>query len=187
MIIFHKKTLGILITSVALASLPIMAFASSILYQLPYQWQNDNGQQTQLNSFRGKPTVMVMAYGACKKICSTSLIRMEQMQTILDQNKLEANFVIVGLDPRNDKPEDWHEYRISRKLNRNNWYFLSGDAKDIKGLAAQLGVNYWLYHDHVMHDFVITLLDKEGNTLSRMLNGGENLEQFLTPALRHPK
>ena len=34
-----------------------------------------------------------------------------------------------------------------------------------------------------MHDFVITLLDKDGNTMRRMLNGGEKLEQFLQPIL----
>lgn len=168
-----------------LAALPLHAHAerSSILYQLPYQWLNDNGQATRLDHFKGKPSILVMSYGACKKVCSTSLMRIEQMQTILDQKKVEANFVIVGLDPVNDKPEDWRAYRKLRKLERENWYFLSGSAGDIKSLAAQLGINYWVYHDHIMHDFLITLLDKEGNTLKRMTNGGENLENFLQPLL----
>ncbi|WMW81753.1 SCO family protein [Undibacterium cyanobacteriorum] len=170
-------------TPAGLTLLPNYANAqpSSLLYQLPYQWLNDNGQATRLDHFKGKPSILVMSYGACKKVCSTSLMRMEQMQTILDQKKVEANFVIVGLDPVNDKPEDWRAYRKLRKLERENWYFLSGNAGDIKSLASQLGINYWVYHDHIMHDFSITLLDREGNTLKRMTNGGENLENFLQP------
>lgn len=185
---FQRRRLlcmALLTLGFALLSHPLAALAESgsILYQLPYQWVNDNGQATRLQHFKGKPSILVMSYGACKKVCSTSLMRMEQMQALLDQNKIEANFVIVGLDPVNDRPEDWRSYRQLRKLERSNWYFLSGSAVDIKSLAAQLGVNYWVYHDHIMHDFVITLLDKDGNTMRRMLNGGDKLEQFLQPIL----
>ena len=161
----------------------IEAYASGLLYQLPLTWQDDMGKSVRLQNFIGKPTVLVMSYGACKKICSTSIFRMEQMQTIIDRNKMDVQFVVVGLDPKNDRPEDWRQFRQDRKLTRINWYFLSGSPNDIKSLAGNLGINYWIYHDHVVHDFVITLLDADGNILQKMVNGGESLDRFLSPAI----
>ncbi|MCH8622468.1 SCO family protein [Undibacterium sp. TS12] len=156
-----------------------MAKASGLLYQLPLHWTTDKSQAVTLNAFSGKPVVLAMAYGACKRICSTTIFRMEQIQTILDQRQVDANFIVVGLDPKSDKPEDWQDFRQMRKLQRHNWSFLSGNPADTKSLAANLGINYWIYHDHVIHDFKITLLDKDGNVVRSMLNAGNSLEEFL--------
>jgi protein SCO1/2 len=153
--------------------------ASGLLYQLPLHWKTDMAQAVTLAAFSGKPVVLAMAYGACKRICSTTIFRMEQIQTILDQRHVDANFIVVGLDPKSDKPEDWQDFRKMRKLERSNRSFLSGNPADTKSLAANLGINYWIYHDHVIHDFMITLLDKDGNVIRNLKNAGSSLEEFL--------
>jgi len=89
------------------------------------------------------------------------------MQVILDQHKIDANFVIIGLDPKSDKPADWRDYRAMRHITRNNWQFLSGSPTGIKDVAGQLGINYWSYHEHILHDFMIVLLDSEGNIIKK--------------------
>lgn len=111
--------------------------------------------------------ILLMSYGARKKICSTSIFRMQQMQTIVDRCKVDVQFVVVGLDPKNDRPKDWRQFSNDRKLNCANWFFLSGSANDIKSLAGNLSVNYWIYQDHVAHDFVIVLLDANGNIVKK--------------------
>ncbi|MFZ6712294.1 SCO family protein [Undibacterium sp. TC9W] len=156
-----------------------VAIASGLLYQLPLQWKTEKTQAVKLATYSGKPMVLAMAYGACKRICSTTIFRMEQIQNILDQRHVDANFIVVGLDPKSDKPEDWQDFRQMRKLQRSNWSFLSGNPADTKSLAGNLGINYWIYHDHVIHDFMITLLDKDGNVIRNMTNAGGNLEEFV--------
>ena len=102
-----------------------------------------------------------MAYGACRRICSTSLRLLEQLQALADERHAKLNIVVVGLDPSQDRPADWAEYRAERKLSRANWQFLSGDEASTRRLANRLGVHYWRYGEHTMHDFRIVLLSAQ--------------------------
>ena len=170
----------------ALAGLLAMAAAQSLaglLYLLPYHWTDSDGRAMTLKQLRGTPTVLTMSYGASKKVCATAILRMEQMQAMANRDKTPLQFVVVGFDASQDTPEDWKELRQARKLNRPNWFFLSGNGRDVKGLAGNLGLNYSINADHVMFDFGITLLDTEGNPLRKMKFADDSLAQFLQPVL----
>jgi cytochrome oxidase Cu insertion factor (SCO1/SenC/PrrC family) len=131
-------------------------------------WLTDQSRPFRLDALSGRATVITMAYGACRRICATSLRIMENLQALADQRGLDLNFVVVGLDPRQDKPADWASFRTERKLTRANWQFLSGDEAATRRIAQQLGVHYWQYDEHVMHDFRIVLLSSTGRLLSSM-------------------
>jgi cytochrome oxidase Cu insertion factor (SCO1/SenC/PrrC family) len=109
-----------------------------------------------------------MAYGACRRICSTSLRILQDVQALADERHLSLNFVVIGLDPAQDKPSDWAAFRAERKLGRPNWVFLSGDAASTALMAQRLGVHYWRYGEHTMHDFKIVLLSPQGQVLRSM-------------------
>ena len=105
--------------------------------------------------------------------------RLEELQALADRDAIKVNFVVVSLDPRSDTPEAWQDYRKWRKLERENWSFLSGNAVNTHALAGQLGISYWMYQDHVVHDFGITLLDAEGNVIRKLKWADSALEGFL--------
>jgi protein SCO1/2 len=159
------------------------AGAAGMLYRLPYPWQDENARSAPLSRFAGKPTVIAMSYGACQKICSTTMRRMEELQQLADRDGLDVNFVVISLDPKSDTPEAWREFRKWRGLTRQNWAFLSGSAGHTRILASYLGIGYWLYDDHVLHDFGITLLDADGNVLRTMKWADTRLEGFLPARL----
>jgi cytochrome oxidase Cu insertion factor (SCO1/SenC/PrrC family) len=73
------------------------------LYRTQGRWSDDQAGPIQLESLRGSFTVLTMAYGACRRICSTSVRLMQSVQALAD-------------------------FRARRKLMRSNWSFLSGDA-----------------------------------------------------------
>jgi protein SCO1/2 len=135
------------------------------VHRLPARWQDDQGQAYELGALHGRWAVMTMAYGACRRICSTSLRLMENLQVLADERGVALDFVVVGLDPAQDKPADWAALRATRKLMRPNWHFLSGDEATTRALAQRLGVRYWRYGDHTMHDFKIVLVTPEGRVL----------------------
>lgn len=150
------------------------------LYRTQGRWSDDQAGPFQLESLRGSFTVLTMAYGACRRICSTSVRLMQSVQALADERRLSLNFVVVGLDPDQDKPEDWADFRAGRKLMRSNWNFLSGDAPSTRQLAAMLGVRYWRYGEHTMHDFKVVLLSPEGR-LVRSLDAFDQSVLLLLP------
>jgi cytochrome oxidase Cu insertion factor (SCO1/SenC/PrrC family) len=145
----------------ALAARPARALNPN-LYRLPPLWQDDRGQAFDFATLQGRWTVMTMAYGACRRICSTSLRVLQDLQALADQRQIGLQFLVVGLDPAQDRPADWAALRIVRHLTRPNWSFLTGDAAATRLMAEHLGVHYWRYGEHTMHDFKIVLVSPEG-------------------------
>lgn len=145
----------------ALAGSGVDARAQAV-FPMPARWQNDQGQTYELGAQQGRWTVLTLAYGACRRICSTSLRLMENLQVLADEKAVALDFVVVGLDPAQDKPADWAALRATRKLLRPNWHFLSGDEAATRALAQRLGVRYWRYGDHTVHDFKIVLVGPDG-------------------------
>ena len=150
----------------ALTALSGTAFAQG-LYGVPTHWQADSGRLFELRQQQGHWTVLTMAYGACRRICSTSLRVMEDVQAEADRKGMALDFIVIGLDPAQDKPADWAALRKQRKLDRPNWAFLSGDEAATRAFAQRLGVHYWKYGEHTMHDFRIVLISAEGEVVRR--------------------
>src|SRR5262244_3005593 len=61
-------------------------------------WVDDNGKAVSLSGWQGRYTVLTMSTGACRKICTTTLRRMEELQAIADQRHLSLQFLVIGLD-----------------------------------------------------------------------------------------
>ncbi len=142
-------------------------------------WLDDGDRAFRVESLRGSPTVVSMAYGACRRVCSASLRVLEQLQARADARGAALNFVVIGLDPSQDRPADWAAYRAERKLLRANWQFLSGDAKATAHMARRLGVNYWHYGEHVMHDFRIVMVSAGGRIVATMTTPDQGLATLL--------
>ncbi len=149
------------------------------VYRGAGRWVDDQDHAYSLDALHGRYTIITMAYGACRRICSTSLRMMEQAQALADARHQAMDFVVVGLDPTEDTPADWAAFRSARKLDRPNWHFLSGDEGSVARLANSLGVNYWRYGDHVMHDMRIVLLGPHGRALRHIDTFDEPVDELL--------
>lgn len=155
------------------------ARAAGGLYAMQGPWLDDRTSPYKLESLRGGYTVLTLAYGACRRVCSTSLRVMQDLQALADVRRLQLNFVVVGLDPSQDKPQDWAEFRVDRKLIRMNWQFISGDPDATRRLAQQIGVRYWRYGEHTLHDFKIVLISPEGELLRSIVAFDDDLATLL--------
>lgn len=142
-------------------------------------WLDDSNRSFGLQALRDSPTVVTLAYGACRRVCSSSLRVLEQLQAHVDARGQVLNFIVIGLDPRQDRPADWAAYRAEHKLVRPNWQFLSGDAKSTAQIAARLGVRYWSYGEHVMHDFRIVRVSPDGRIVAVMTAPDQGLATLL--------
>ncbi|MDE2251157.1 MAG: SCO family protein, partial [Gammaproteobacteria bacterium] len=132
------------------------------LDQLPQAWRDDSGQPLALADLAGHRVILSMAYTSCHHTCPATLNELQRMQQRLDARGEQASFVIVGYDADNDDPRSWHQYRLNHRLERPNWHFLTGAAKDVRRLARQLGFEFWNYDTHVMHDSRVVFFDSKG-------------------------
>lgn len=149
--------------ALAAAALFASVAASAQLYsrfgEVP--WLDADGVSKTFDDYKGRPVVMTMSYTACRKTCSNSMLVLRRMQQILDRRGRPASFVVVSYDPEHDSPGQWRHYRDTRRLP-GTWHFFSGSAADTKRLAEFLELNYWVYDEHVMHDFRIVVFDADG-------------------------
>jgi protein SCO1 len=150
--------LGLLILGWTLSA-PVSAQLYSRFGSVP--WIDVDGASRTLEDYKGRPVVMTMSYTSCRKTCSTSMLVLKKMQQILQRRGRDAAFVVVSYDPVHDTPQEWQRYRDARRLP-STWHFLSGAPSDTRRLAEFLELNYWVYDEHVMHDFRIVLFDAEG-------------------------
>lgn len=150
------------------------------LYEPPYAFTDDKGRTVRLSDWRGKPVILTMEYANCRFICSITLQRMKDIQEAADRRGKAMEFLIVSIDPENDTPQAWTQYRKVRGLNRDNWHFLTAGVKETKSFAALLGIKYWYYDEHLMHDFRIIRLDNDGRVV-RMIDAYDAKPDQLLP------
>jgi cytochrome oxidase Cu insertion factor (SCO1/SenC/PrrC family) len=152
--------------ALAAAALGVSGSASAQLFSRfgEVSWVDADGASKTLDDYKGRPVVMTMSYTSCRKTCSNSMLVLRRVQQILDRRGQDASFVIVSYDPEHDSPVQWRRYRDARRLPAT-WHFFSGSPADTKRLADFLELSYWVYDEHVMHDFRIVVFDAEGRRL----------------------
>lgn len=149
------------------------------LYSVPYSFTNDRNQTVHLSDFRGKPLILTMEYSNCRFMCTTTFSRMKAIQTAADNKKDPIDFMIVSLDPKNDTPRAWQQYRVSREVDRSNWHLLTGSDATTRDLAALLGIKYWTMDEHILHDFKIVRLNANGEVEKEITEYGDEADDLL--------
>jgi protein SCO1 len=134
----------------------------SYLYRAPLRWTDDTGKSVALADWQGRPVILTMAYSSCRRTCSTTMLRLQEIQRVLDVRGKNAEFIVVSYDAEGDGPRAWMQYRQTRNLNRDNWHFLTGNKADTRRFAHLLGFDYWFMESHVVHEFKIVVLDDKG-------------------------
>lgn len=130
-----------------------------------FPWIDSDGRVLRLASLRGPLVVMTMGYTACRKVCGTTTLVLSDLQRKFDERGIDAQFVVVTYDPAKDSPAEWRDYRARREFTRANWHFLTGDETATRRVARSLDLDFWTYHDHIVHDFRVVLFDAQWKVL----------------------
>src|SRR5947207_4547334 len=152
-----------LLVASALAGLGSSAQAATSAYALNLHFTDDHGTPRELAEWQGRAVILTMGYGACRSICSSTLRTLEELQADADRRSVAIDVIVASIDPGEDTPQAWAQYRKARKLARTNWSFLTGSPGDTRRLARFLGLRYWRYDEHLMHDFRIVRLAADGS------------------------
>jgi len=177
------RSLAHAIRAILLAIAALLPFPASCtpfsFYDLPYTFTNDQARKVQLSEWRGKPMILTMEYSNCRFMCTTTFSKLKAIQTAADQQNLQIDFMIVSLDPKNDTPQAWQQYRVSREVDRSNWHLLTGSEATMKEFAALIGIKYWYMDEHILHDFKIVRLNANGEIEKEITDYGTGPEYLL--------
>ena len=167
------------VTGIAIFLLGVASQAAQGLWGLQDSFIDENGKRAVLSQWAGPQTVVSMEYSACKFVCSTNWKRLLDIQAEADRQQLKLRFLVISIDPANDSPAAWREYRQVRGMTRSNWSFVTGNRAATDKAVAALGVKWWYFNDNIMHDFRILLIGASGEQLAVMRTFDEPARSFL--------
>lgn len=143
--------------------LPCAAYCAPFsFYALPDLFTDDHAETVHFSAWRGKPVILAMEYSNCRFMCTITFTQLKDIQTAADEKNMPIDFVVVSLDPKNDTPAAWRDYKVRRGVNRDNWHLLSGSEATTKKIAGLLGIRYWYMGEHLLHDFKVVRLNAAG-------------------------
>lgn len=160
------------------ASPDVLSTSAINVYNLSAQWVDEDGISGSLGRWKGHRLLLTMAYSQCREICVYTLQRVAELQQSAERNGQPIEVAVVSYDPRVDSPATWTIYRRHHHFTRGDWHFLTGDLQATQKFAKDLQFPFWLYDEHVVHDFQILLVGPDGR-IERTLNwASRNTELF---------
>lgn len=134
------------------------------VYNLPSEWTNQDGEQVELEDYRGDIVVAVMIYTTCKAACPRLIADIRRIhEKVSDKANKQVKYVFVSIDPEVDTPERMKEFAIENEMDNDQWVFLRGDIEDTREFAAVLAVSYKRISPmDFSHSNIISVFDQEG-------------------------
>jgi protein SCO1 len=154
------------------------------IYNLTSAWTDQDGKSVNLESLRGQPVVVAMAYTSCKDICPMIVSDMVAIEDkVHESSAANIHFALFSIDSALDTPERLKAYAGERGLDLTHWTLYHGDDKAVRELAAALGVRYRRDPNGGFdHAAIISLLDEDGNIVFQkpdaQVNTGEMVEKI---------
>jgi protein SCO1 len=142
-----------------------------------------DGKPVRLADFRGRPVVLSMIYTSCEDICPLIVEHVADAVAQADKALGAGRFVVltVGFDTHADTPSRLRAYRAAHRIDRPDWYLLSGDVATVERLAADTGFLFAPRAGGFDHLAQTTVLDADGRVY-RQVYGSD----FASPALVEP-
>lgn len=133
------------------------------LYHLDASFTDQDGRTVRLADLAGKPQHVAMVYTHCAAVCPRIVADMQRIESGLGEQAGEVGFVLVSIDPTRDTPERLREFAEERSLDLERWTLLRGADRDVRTVAAALGVQYRAIGEgDWAHSNLVTLLDARG-------------------------
>ncbi len=139
------------------------------LYQLKFELVNQDGRDFALGDRAGKPQLVSMFYTSCPFVCPLVIDTLKRTQNELSAaERARLDVLLVSFDPERDTPAKLKETFEQRKLDAATWTLARTDERNVRKLAAALGVQYReLENGEINHSVALVLLDAQGRIVAQ--------------------
>jgi protein SCO1/2 len=113
------------------------------VFQLPTQWETQDGENLELVDLKGNVLVAVMIYTSCKMACPRLVADMQNIEkSIGSKTKNPVKYLLISIDPKNDTPERLKSFAEENQMSGDQWIFMRGSEEDTREFANVLAVKY---------------------------------------------
>ena len=144
------------------------------VYQLSVPFTDQLGRTSKLEDWRGKPVLISMFYSSCEFVCPRIVEAVKKTEESLLAQRAEVPVLMVSFDPLRDDTAKLNAMAEERRIDPKLWTLARTDARNVRKLAAMLGIQYReLPSGEFNHSSVIILLDGEGRVVGKTSILGE--------------
>jgi protein SCO1 len=150
-------------------SFAVAPISGDSLYQLPVQLTAADGANFKLSSLRGKPLIVTMFYSRCTSVCPLLTHELQQLMARLSTlERARVQILMVSFDSAGDSPATLTAFKSEHQIAGDNWLIAKASARDVRFLAAALGIQYRELPDHSFnHSAVLSVADRGGTVRAR--------------------
>ena len=179
----HAETNAAMPSMYLPATVPI---SGDSLYQLPVELTAATGANLKLSSLRGKPLIVTMFYSRCTSVCPMLTHQLQQLMSRLSNlERARVQILMVSFDSTGDSPATLTAFKSEHQIAGDNWLIAKASARDVRSLAAALGIQYRELPDHSFnHSAVISVADRGGTVRARTSDLSDSDGAFIAAVRR---
>ena len=138
------------------------------VYQLQVSIEDQFGEITGLDRYRGNPVLITMFYTSCPHVCPMliSTIKLTESRLSADE-RAKLRVLTISIDPQRDTPEKLRETSERHHVDSMRWSMARSQPGDLRSIAGVFGIRYKQLADgEFNHSTRIILLDRDGTPLA---------------------
>lgn len=143
--------------------------AADSYYQLDVALETQAAENLRFSDMQGEPVIVAMFYGSCGHVCPMIISAIGMIEARLSPAARDRmRVLLITLDPEHDTPPALAELAERHRVDGARWRFARSAPRDVRPIAAMLGVKYRQLPDGGFnHTSPILLLDSEGREIGR--------------------
>ena len=151
------------------------------VYRLQVSVEDQFGEITGLDRYKGNPVLITMFYASCPHVCPLLISTMKLMESELSsQERADLRVMTISIDPERDTPEKLRETLERHAVDSERWSMVRSEPHDLRAIAGVFGVRYKRLPDgEFNHTTRIILLDHEGTQVASTEQLGRIDAKFL--------
>ncbi len=151
------------------------------VYNLQVPVEDQFGEITGLDRYKGQPVLITMFYASCPHVCPMLISTIKLTESKLsDEERADLRVLTISIDPKRDTPEKLRETIERHSVDASRWSMVRPDPGDLRTIAGVFGVKYKQLPDgEFSHTTRIILLDREGTQVASTEQLGRHDTAFL--------
>ncbi len=138
------------------------------VYQLQVSIEDQFGELTGLDRYRGNPVLITMFYTSCPHVCPMLISTIKLTESKLSAaERADLRVLTISIDPDRDTPEKLRETSERHHVDSMRWSMARSQPGDLRSIAGVFGIRYKQLADgEFNHSTRIILLDRDGTPLA---------------------